>query len=196
MLKGANGRGGDENRTGVRRLGRTIYFFDCVNDETVCDAIYLVHQLETESLKKPIQIVINSGGGGCYDGLALYDKLRSSECQISTIASGIVASMAVIIFLAGDSRVITENARLMNHQISTYLEGRITDAEIDIKETRVLEEIMLDIISDRTGRTVKVLKAERKNGDRYISADDSIIEGYSHEMIINKRTRRRRRKKK
>lgn len=181
-------------KTLVRRLGRTIYFFDEVCEESVCEAMVLLRMLEQEN-KKPIEIIIDSPGGSCYDGFALYDALRSSECQILTVGTGIIASMAVTLLLAGDERELTENARVMNHQVSTYIEGRMTDAEIDVIETKILEGMLLDIISERTGISIKTLKSERKIGDRYLSADQCITEGYADKMIINKRSPRRRKKK-
>ena len=182
-------------KTLVRRLGRTIYFFDEVCEESVCEALVLLRQLEQEN-KKQIEIVIDSPGGNCYDGFALYDAIRSSDCTILTIGTGIVASMAVTLFLAGDERAVTENVRIMNHQVSTYIEGRMTDADIDVKETKILEEMLLEIISERTGNTIKSLKEQRQYGDRYLSSDEAVAEGYSDRVIINKRTIRRRRKKK
>ena len=183
------------DKVNVRKIGRTIYFFDEVSPDSVCEAIYLLQVLEAESTEEPIQMIICSGGGDCYDGFALYDKMRSSKCLISTVGSGIVASMAVILFLAGDRRYVTENARLMNHQVSTYLEGRMEDAVIDINETKALEDMLLLVISERTGRSIKKLIKERQKGDRFLSAMDSVNEGYAEAVILNKPNKKRRRKK-
>lgn len=186
-------RHGSEEKVSVYRIGRTVYFFDDINSSTVCEAIKLIDEIQTESLKKPIEFVINSGGGTCYDGLALYDKLRSSECNILMVGTGIVGSMALIVYLAGDNRILTENTRLLNHQMSSGEEGmRLNDLAIDYKETAALDEIMMGIISERTGISMNKLKKEVLPGDKWISAEEAVEEGYAHELIHNKRTRRRR----
>lgn len=185
-----------ESIKGVKLLGRTIYFFSDVNEEAVCEAIYLIRTLELESTKKPIELHISSCGGSCYDGLALYDKLRSSECHIITVGSGLVASMGVPIFLAGDERIVTENIRMMNHKTTTGVEGNISDVEVDVREVRFLEENILELMSERTGRSITSLRNETKTTARYLSAEDCVKEGYADTIIINKRTRRRKKKAK
>lgn len=185
-----------EEKLSIYRVGRTIFFFDEINNSTTCEAIRLINELHVENSKKPIEFVINSGGGTCYDGLALYDKLRSCECEILMIGTGVVGSMALMIYLAGDQRKLTENTRLLNHQMTSGEEGvRVTDMAIDFKETSALDNIMLEIISERTGITVSKLRKDITNGDKWISAEEAVDEGYAHELIINKRTRRRRKKK-
>ena len=116
MLKN-NNRFDERDRTLVFCEGRTIYFFDEINESSACEAIRIIDKLEYDN-KKDIRIVINSGGGNCYDGLALYDRIRQSGCNILTLGTGLVVSMALIIFLAGDERELTENARLLVHQIT------------------------------------------------------------------------------
>lgn len=180
----------DSDRQGVKRLDRTIYFYDEVNDETVCEATYLIDLLERESKTKPIEFIICSGGGCCYNGLALYDKLRTSSCPIITKGTGIIASMAVSLFLAGDERIATESVRFMTHQIATYMEGRLSDAEIDIKETKQLEEILLKIASERTGLSVKELKAQVVIGDNYFTASDALARGYATRILRNKKSKK------
>ena len=186
-----------EDRALVYRKGRTIYFFDDIEASSVCEAIKLIQDITIESpkSKQPIEFIINSEGGNCYDGLALYDALRQSDYEIVTIGTGIVASMALIIFLAGDQRLVTENTRLMNHQMSTGVEGKVTDVGIDYNEAKALDEVMNEIISERTGITLHKLKKEIRIGDRWFTAEQAADEGYADEVIQNKHPRRRRKKK-
>jgi ATP-dependent Clp protease protease subunit len=181
----------EDRRILVSRMGRTIYFFDEINSDSVCETIKLLHQIETEAKNKPIEIVISSVGGDVYDGLGLYDKIRQSQCEIITVGTGLVASMAVIIYLAGDRRSITENTRFMVHQAKGWAEGKPTELIVDAKEIGNLEEITLDIVAERTGQSIKKLRNEIKVSNKYLTAEQCIDEGYAHELIINKRTRRR-----
>jgi len=184
-----------EEKTLVFRKGRTIYFFDDIEGDSVCEAIKLIQEIESETSNKPIQIILNSEGGNCGDGFALYDKIRQSEYEISVIGTGIVASMATIIFLAGDTRVLTENTRLMIHQVQTAGEGKCSDVEIDVKETKIVQNKIIDIISERTGQSRNKIIKEFQKGDRWLSAEEAKEEGYADNVLVNKRTRRRRKKK-
>ena len=180
-------------RIAVSRLGRKIYLYDEIDRHTVLEVVKYIDELEKES-KKPVEIEINSEGGLCYDGMALYDRIRRSDCEINTIATGLVGSMALVIYLAGDYRYITENCKILNHEGSDELEGKASALKIGIEETLNLEEQLVSIIAERTGLPEKKIKAEIKKGDDYIKPDRAIEEGFAHELIPNKRTRRRRRR--
>lgn len=185
----------DELKCNVYRKGRTIYFFDELSNGSVCEAIKLIQELEEESVKKPIQLIINSDGGSIYDGFALYDKLRNLQCHLSVIGTGVIASMAVVVYLAGEDRYLTENTRLMTHQGETEIEGRTIDIQVEAQEMKIIEENCASIIAERTGQSLNKVKNEIKIADRWISAEQAVDEGYAHEIIRNKRTRRRRKKK-
>jgi ATP-dependent Clp protease protease subunit len=170
-------------RSKVTRKGRNIYFFDDVDEGSVLEAAQHVINLQLESDKKPITILINSAGGGVYDGLCLYDVLRACPAPIITIGMGLVASMAFIIYLAGDRRISTMNTRFMNHQISANLDGKNTDIKIQQIEMDEIEKICLRIISGRTGIAPKVIQKEIKIGDHYYSAQEAMKKGIVHEIV-------------
>jgi len=185
----------DEDNVVVFREGRTIYFFDEVDEESVCEAIKFLDKIEEESSKKVITIKLNSEGGSCYDGLALYDRIRQSPCNIILEGTGLIASMGLIIFLAGDERRLSENARLLNHQMAiTDFSGRNSALKIEQKEVEILDAIMLDIIAERTGETIKKSTKEVLPGDKWFNAEFAVDNGYAHEIIKNIRTRRRKKR--
>ena len=184
----------DQDKSTVYVVDRTIYFITEVTAESVGESIRHLDKLEKES-KKPINMLFSSIGGNCYDGLALYDRIRRSECEIITTATGLVASMSVLLFLAGDYRHITENAILLNHQTSADMDGKVTDLKIEMDEIVKLEELTVELIAERTGQQPKKIKSEVKLGDCYIRAERALEEGYAHELIQNKRTIRRRKRK-
>lgn len=189
-------RDDDEDNVVVFRRGRTIYFFDEVDEESVCEAIKFIDQIEEENNKKDISIRLNTGGGNCYDGLALYDRIRQSPCNVIITGTGLIASMGLIIFLAGDERKISENSRLLNHQIS--IEDFASNAvgfKIEQKEIDGLQTILTDIVSERTGQSVKKIANEILPGDKWITAQQAIENGYADELIKNTRTYRRKKNK-
>jgi len=79
----------EEEKMSVRQFGRNIYFFSEVTAYSVATAIQLIDALEIQSKTKPIIIIINSPGGSCYDGWALFDRMRTCRCPIITIGMGI-----------------------------------------------------------------------------------------------------------
>lgn len=183
-----------EEKSLVYRLNRTIFFFDEVRSESVLEAIKLLNEIDTEKNNKPIEFVINSEGGSCADGLALYDRLRHANSPIVTIGTGMVASIALLVYLAGDERLLTENVRLLNHQAYAETYGKTSDIEINYKEIKYLEDTINSLISDRTGNSLSKIQREIKIGDRWFGAEQAIEEGYAHQIIKNKRTRKRRKK--
>ena len=188
-------RNEDEDTVVVFREGRTIYFFDEVDDESVCEAIRFLDKIESENSTKEITIKLNTGGGGCYDGFALYDRIRQSPCNIVMIGSGLIGSMGLIIFLAGDERRLSENARILNHQVSLEeFSGRNSDLKIEQKELDTLNNMYTDIVSERTGQTIKKLVGDVLPGDKYFGSEYAVDNGYADEIIKNTRTYRRKKR--
>jgi len=186
----------NEKRPIVHRQDRTIFFFDNIDSLSVCEAIRLVKILEDENSKDPIEFIINSDGGYCYDGLALYDKLRLSPCPIITIGTGWVASMAVIIYLAGERRFITQNTTIMHHQAAGELEGKVSEIKIEAEEIRRLDDICTEITAERTGQSIRKLKNDIKIGNKYLSAEQAVEEGFAHDVATLKKTPKPKRKRK
>lgn len=97
-----------------------------------------------------ITVVINSGGGYVTEGLEIYNTLMASGRKITTVISGIAASMASIIFLAGDERIAMAGTLFMIHKPSGISWG---DADDFRKEAEVLDKMQegfQDIYKDRT----------------------------------------------
>ena len=173
----------EQSRASVIKQGRSIYFFDQVHQASVLEAVRHLTQLQIESAKKPITIVINSAGGSCYDGLALYDCIRCCQAPVTTIGLGLVASMGFIIFLAGDKRVASPNTRFLNHQVSSEIAGKASDIEIERDEIAALEAVTIKIVSERTGIPESKIKKDVKAGDNYYSAKEAVKQGIAHEIF-------------
>jgi len=171
-------------RSKVSRSGRMIYFFDTVDEDSVLEAIKHVHHLDMANPKAPITLLIDSVGGNCYDGLALYDCLRMCRAPVVTVGYGIVASMGFIIFLAGDKRVSAPNTRFLNHQVSSEIAGKATDIEIQRAEIVKLENLTVSIVSERTGMPEAKIKKDVKLGDNYYSAKEAMKKGIVHQIMV------------
>ncbi|MCL2527906.1 MAG: Clp protease ClpP [Defluviitaleaceae bacterium] len=92
-----------------------------------------------------LNIYINSGGGVCFAGMAIYNMLARHKAHKTVYVDGLAASMASIIALAGDKVVIPANAWMMIHQPWTICWGNATDIEKEIAALRSIEEGMLAV---------------------------------------------------
>lgn len=171
-------------KVSVFRFGRTIYFFDDVDNHSVGETFRLLQALESSSPKKGIKFIINSGGGNVYDGLALHDRLKISPCKITMVATGLVASMGLVIYLAGDERVITDTATLLSHQNTMDIDnGKTNDIKIEAKEMDMLEEWYINMLSKTTKQKPNKIREEIKIGDKYIHAEEAVKTGYASKII-------------
>lgn len=178
----------------VYKVGRTIYFFDDIESDSVCKAIQFLDELDKDS-KKEIEIVLSSPGGFIYEGFALYDRIRRCSSTVNIIGTGMVASMAVIVFLAGDYRYVTENCILLNHQAYDEIEGRTTDLEIAVKETKRIENRAVELVAKHTRLTETQITKDIQKGDDYILPDRAVSDGFAHEVLKNEPIRRPRKRR-
>lgn len=94
---------------------REIYCTGEINAETADSIIVQLHFLAMEDPKGEIVMYINSPGGEVSGGLAIYDTMRGISAPVRTVCAGTAASMAAILFAAGDQREIMPHARVMIH---------------------------------------------------------------------------------
>lgn len=138
--------------------------------------------LESTDSKKPIQIYINSPGGGVYAGLGIYDTMQFIEPVISTTCTGLAASMGAILLAAGakGERSALPHSRIMIHQPSGGAEGTQSDIEIAANEIKLIKSELYDILSFHTGQGKKKVEADADR-DRWMRA----IEAKEYGIIDN-----------
>lgn len=126
--------------------------------EVVTDTLYrrvasMVTVLDAIDSKKPITVYVNSPGGSADSGFAIYDLLRFCSSPIITVANGVVASSAVLIYLAGDDdkRYALPHARFLLHQPSTATRGQAADIEITAREIVKIRERYNKLVERHTG---------------------------------------------
>jgi ATP-dependent Clp protease protease subunit len=150
----------------------------------VCQLLYL----EMIDSTAPITMYINSPGGSVYDGLAIYDTMQYVSCPITTICTGMAASMASILLCAGEkgNRYALPHSRVMIHQPMGGVSGQASDIEITAKEILKLKDELFQIIADHSGKT---LEEVRQDGDRdhWMTAQESLEYGMIDEIVVKKR---------
>lgn len=98
----------------------------------------------------PITIYFSSSGGSVYEGFAIYDLLRASPSPIIIVANGKIASMGIVIFLAATERYALPHTRFMIHSVSHETGGTLKDTLIDVNEAKTVNDMMFNVIADRT----------------------------------------------
>ena len=110
---------------------------------------------------KDVSIYINSPGGSVYAGLGIYDTMQYISSNVSTICTGMAASMAAVLLVAGakGKRFALKHSRIMIHQPMGGVQGQASDIEITAREILKLKDELYSIISQHSGQPFeKILK--------------------------------------
>lgn len=161
----------DGNKDGGARLqerlleARTILVADEVSDELYRKVAVNLILLERLDPKAPVTVFVNSPGGSADSGFAIYDLLRFTSCPVRTVANGVVASAAVLIYLGAEKgqRHSLPSARFLLHQPSTMVRGQSSDIDIAAREIIKLRRRYNEVVSEATGKDLEQIE---KNSDR------------------------------
>jgi ATP-dependent Clp protease, protease subunit len=141
--------------------------------------------LESVDAKKGIQIYLNTPGGSVYAGLGIYDAMQYIAPEISTICTGIAASMGAILLCAGaeNRRSALKHARILIHQPMGGVEGQASDIEITAKEIQKLKKELYEIIAKHSKQDYdKIWKdADR---DFWMTAEEAKEYGMIDEVLL------------
>jgi ATP-dependent Clp protease protease subunit len=157
---------------------RKVFLWGQIDDESAKHVIERLLYLEMIGPNKEIQLIINSPGGYVTSGFAIYDTMKSISSHVSTICTGLAASMGSIILSAGTKgrRFVLPNARVMIHQPSGGASGVASDIEIQMDEIIKTKLLGAEILAANCGQTVeKVMKDF--NRDHWMSAQESVAYG-------------------
>ena len=121
--------------------------------------------LDTSDPGKDISLYINSPGGSVYAGLGIYDTMQFINSDVATICTGMAASMAAVLLVAGEKgkRSALKHSRVMIHQPMGGMRGQASDMEINYKQIMLLRDELYQIISDHSGQPFEKI---RKDSDR------------------------------
>ncbi len=156
---------------------RKVFLWGQVDDKSakhVVDRLMYLDSLET----KDIHLYINSPGGYVTAGFSIYDCIESLNSDVSTICTGLAASMGSILLSVGakGKRFIQPNAKVMIHQPSGGARGRASDIEITAQEILKTKELSAKLLADNCGQDYeKVLKDF--NRDHWMDAEESVAYG-------------------
>ena len=136
--------------------------------------------------KDDITMYINSPGGSVTDGLAIYDTMQYIGCDVSTIVTGMAASMASVLLAAGAAgkRYALPNAQVMIHQplISGGLSGQCTDIKIHADNLVKTRDRLEAILAKHTGKDQTIVNAACER-DNYLTAEAALDFGLIDRII-------------
>ncbi len=156
---------------------RSVFLWGQVDDKSakhVIDRLMYLDMISNEEIK----LYINSPGGYVTSGFAMYDTIKSLKSPVSTICSGLAASMGSILLSVGEQgrRFIQPHAKVMIHQPSGGARGQASNIEIQAAEILKTKELSAQILADNCGQDIeKVLKDF--NRDYWMDAQESLEYG-------------------
>lgn len=166
-------------------MDRIIFLGTEVNDYTANVIQAQLLYLDSADPGKDVSIYINSPGGSVYAGLGIYDTMQYISSDVATICTGIAASMAAVLLVAGTKgkRFALRHSRVMIHQPMGGAQGQASDIEITAREIQKLKQELYHIISDHSGQPFE--KVERDSDrDYWMTAEEAKNYGMIDDVLI------------
>ncbi|MGB6154863.1 ATP-dependent Clp endopeptidase proteolytic subunit ClpP [Castellaniella sp.] len=166
---------------------RVIFFVGPVNDQSANLVVAQLLFLESENPDKDISLYINSPGGSVYAGMAIYDTMQFIKPAVSTLCTGLAASMGAFLLAAGEKgkRYALPNSRIMIHQPSGGAQGQASDIQIQAKEILSLRERLNGILAERTGQSIERI-AQDTERDNFMSTDEAQAYGLIDKVLVSR----------
>jgi ATP-dependent Clp protease protease subunit len=165
-------------------MDRIIFLGEGINDYVANIVTAQLLFLESIDRNKDVQMYINSPGGSVYAGLGIYDTMQIITPDVSTICTGIAASMAAVLMCAGTNgkRTALKHSRVMIHQPLGGAEGQASDIEITAREIGKLKKELYEIIAEHSGQ--KFAKVEKDSDrDYWMTAEEAKAYGMVDEVL-------------
>jgi ATP-dependent Clp protease protease subunit len=166
---------------------RIIFLVGPVNDASANLVVAQLLFLESENPDKDISLYINSPGGSVSAGMAIFDTMQFIKPQVSTLCTGLAASMGAFLLAAGakGKRFSLPNSRIMIHQPLGGAQGQASDIEIQAREILYLRERLNLILSEKTGRSVDQISKDTDR-DNFMSADAAVEYGLIDKVLTER----------
>jgi ATP-dependent Clp protease protease subunit len=166
---------------------RIIFMVGPVNDQMANLVVAQLLFLESENPDKDISLYINSPGGSVSAGLAIFDTMQFIKPDVSTLCTGIAASMGAFLLAAGakGKRFSLPNSRVMIHQPSGGAQGQATDIEIHARDILKTRAQLNRILAENTGQSVEKIERDTER-DYFMFADEAKAYGVVDQVIAKR----------
>ena len=166
-------------------MDRIIFLGTEINDYTANTLQAQLLYLDSVDSGKDISIYINSPGGSVYAGLGIYDTMQFISSDVATICTGMAASMAAVLLVAGaeGKRSALKHSRVMIHQPMGGAQGQASDIEITAREIQKLKKELYTIIADHSGRPYEQIEKD-SDRDYWMTAAEAKEYGMIDEVLV------------
>ena len=163
---------------------RIIFLGEDVNEHTANSIVAQLLHLAYVDPQADISLYINSPGGSVYDGMAIYDTMNFIKPDVATYGIGLQASMGAFLLSSGakGKRFCLPHAKVMIHQPSSGTHGKVTDMEIDMKETLEVKEMLAKIMAKNTGQKLAKVKSDMER-DYWMTPDEAVKYGLIDKVL-------------
>ncbi len=168
-------------------MDRIIFLGTQIDDHTANILQAQMLYLDSCDPGKDISIYINSPGGSVYAGLGIYDTMQFIGCDVQTICTGMAASMAAVLLVAGakGKRSALTHSRVMIHQPMGGAQGQASDIEITAREIQKLKKELYTIIADHSETNFKKVWAD-SDRDYWMTAAEAKDYGMIDQVLVKK----------
>ena len=168
-------------------MDRVIFLGTEVNDYTANVIQAQLLYLDSVDSERDINLYLNTPGGSVYAGLGIYDTMQFVKAKVSTICTGLAASMGAVLLVAGESgmRAALPHSRVMIHQPLGGIQGQASDIEITAKEILKLKDELYQIISDKSGKSMDRIRQDADR-DHWMTAAEALEYGMIDKVYTHK----------
>ncbi len=165
---------------------RIIFLGEQVDEHSANLIVAQLLFLDNQDSKKDIYLYINSPGGSVYDALAIFDTMNFVKADVQTVGIGVQASAAAFLLSSGakGKRFILPNGTVMIHQPSSGTRGKVTDQEIDLKESLRVKNLLEELMAKNTGQKKSQIHEDMER-DRWMTAEEAKKYGLVDGIITN-----------
>lgn len=172
---------------------RIILLGSAVTDDVANSIIAQMLFLEMENPEKDINLYINSPGGSVSAGLGIYDIMQFVKCDVSTVCTGMAASMGAFLLCAGakGKRFALPNSRILIHQpliMGQGISGQASDIQIHAEEIVKTKKRLNELMAQNTGQTVEVID-KATDRDKILSSQEALDFGLVDEVVKSRKTK-------
>jgi len=167
---------------------RVIFLVGPINDAMANLIVAQLLFLESENPDKDIHLYINSPGGSVSAGMAVYDTMQFIKPDVSTLCTGLAASMGAFLLCAGSKgkRFCLPNSRVMIHQPSGGFSGQASDIEIHAKEVLYLKRKLNEMMAQHTGQPLDVIERDTDR-DNFMGAEEAKTYGLVDHVVQSRK---------
>ncbi len=166
-------------------MDRVIFLGTQIDDYTANVIQAQLLYLDSADPGKDISIYLNTPGGSVHAGLGIYDTMQFIQSDVSTICTGMAASMGAVLLVAGaeNKRFALKHSRVMIHQPLGGMQGQASDMEITVREIQKLKKELYTIIADHSKNTIDRIAAD-SDRDFWMTAQEAKEYGMIDDVLL------------